>query len=353
MSTLHRHLFSIAFTKWAMVLFIGLFLILLGEFIGNMGWYLDVIAEGRGIHFLYYLAFRFPSYMAAWLPISVAVAVLLTAWPMLRQGTLVALCAAGIPLRRIFTSTLVLSLIIGLMGFLLQDQVIPRMNPEAKLAKTRMDGQLQFNQSVTRTVGWHDGDHFWAAQYARPEDGEYYNIAVFSTRTSAPRATVMIADALIWKNGQWELTRPVIVANDVDPVKKLAQASVTEAGFTLTRSAKSLIEYLKQDKNRTSDQLLAVQSDNAWGYIVLRASFGLLPLLCLLFSLPGFVRLDGRHHLGSALARAFIWAIIPLIGYWLLSRVLISNSTYVFTGASVVLGGLLSAGLWRWWTMRL
>ena len=72
----------------------------------------------------------------------------------------------------------------------------------------------------------------------------------------------------------------------------------------------------------------------------------------LFFALPGFIRLEGRNNLGLALGRSAAWMIVPLVGYWVLARILISNSTHVFIGTAVVLGGLLAVGLWRWWTMR-
>jgi lipopolysaccharide export LptBFGC system permease protein LptF len=353
MKTLHRHILSLAFARWAMVLFIGLFLILLGDFIGNIGRYLEALEKGRGEHVLFYFVLRFPGFLAAWLPVSAAAAALLTAWPMLRQGTLVALCAAGIPVRRVYGSLLGLSIAIGLLGFVLQDQAIPRLDPEAKLAKAVMLGGLKSGETVTRTVGWHDGGHFWCAQYARPEEGLYENIAVFSSLTNNRRNAILIADKLQWKNNAWEVTRPVLLNDDIQPAVTAQQTTLAALGLHLQTDAATLIERLKQDKNRTSDQLLNVHAENAWGYILLRISFGLLPLLCLIFALPSFLRLEGRHNLGNALGRAFMWMVIPIVGYWVLSRILVSNSTYVFTGTAIVLGGLLISGGWRWWMMRL
>ncbi len=353
MKTLHRHILSLAFARWAMVLFIGMFLILLGDFIGQMGRYLEALEKGRGEHVIIYFVLRFPGFLAAWLPVSAAAAALLTAWPMLRQGTLVALCAAGIPVRRIYASLLGLSIAIGLLGFVLQDQVIPRLELEAKLAKARMRGSLEYNQNVTRAVGWHDSDHFWCAQNAQPEGGLYQNVAVFSSIKNNRRNAILLADTLQWKNNTWEVIRPVMMIDDVKPAVIAERATLSSLGFNLQTDAAALIERLKQDKNRTSNELLEVQAENAWGYILLRISFGLLPLLCLIFALPSFLRLEGRHNLGSSLARAFMWMVIPLVGYWVLSRILVSNSTYVFTGTAIVLGGLLTSGGWRWWMMRL
>jgi len=349
---LYSYTLSQAFTRWAMLLFIGLFLIHLGDLIGFSNDYIAAMGEGRGVYVLHYFALRFPGFLAAWLPVSVAAAALLTAWPMLRQGTLVALCAAGIPVRRMFSSLLFLGLAIGVLGFVLKDQVIPRLDQEAKFARDRMAGILKLNQSVSRSVGWHDNGMFWCAQNALPEDGLYQQVAVFGDTGARHRGLLVMADALTWRNGAWLLLNPVVVESYHTPVKTRPEVGLAELGLSMGVDAPTLVERLKQDRNRPSDELFAVGSENAWGYLMLRICFGLLPLLCLMFALPGFIRMEGRNHLGIQVMRALAWMAVPLIGYWVLSRILVSNSTYVISGTAVVLGGLACIGTWRWWTMR-
>lgn len=352
MSTLHRHILALGFTRWAMLLFIGLFLMHLGEFIARNGDYISAVAAGRGAFLLQYFALRFPGYLAIWLPISAATAALLTAWPLLRQGTLVALCAAGIPVRRVFASLIGLALGIGVLAFALQDQAIPRLDIEAKFAQQRMVGKLELNQTISRTLGWPDGELFWCAKDAVPEEGHYDQLAVFGASGARHRGLLLIADSLFWRDGVWHLRNAALISDYHSPLQLRPECTLAEAGLRLGVDAATLVEKVKQDRNRTSDQLFAVHSENAWGYLMLRLCFGLLPVLCLLFALPGFIRLEGRHNLGSQIARSLAWMAVPILGYWLLSRILISNSTYVITGTSVVLGSLFGAGGWRWWTMR-
>ena len=352
MTILHRYALSLAFTRWAMLLFLGLFLIHVGDFVAMSGDYVDALGAGRAGDLAAYFALRFPRFMAIWLPVSVAAAALLTAWPMIRQGTLVALCAAGIPVRRVFTSLLALALGVGLLGFALQDQVIPRVDPEAQYARARMLGKLELGQSVSRTLGWHDAGLFWCAQRAFPEEGRYERVAVFGNGEAHHQRAAVMADALMWKEGGWWLKRPVVVGSYHLPVTIREECPVGDVGLRLSVDRDTLVERVKQDRHRTSDQLFAVRSDNALGHVLLRGCFGLLPLLCLLFALPGFIRLEGRNNLGLALGRSAAWMLVPLLGYWMLSRILISNSTHVFIGTTLVLGGLLAVGLWRWWTMR-
>jgi lipopolysaccharide export LptBFGC system permease protein LptF len=109
MSTLDRYIFGAACSRWALVLVLGIFLAYLGDFIASMGDYLGAIAAHRGLLFLQYSIIRFPSVLVSWLPLSVAVAALLTVTPMIRQGTLVALSAGGLAPRRIFRSLLLLA----------------------------------------------------------------------------------------------------------------------------------------------------------------------------------------------------------------------------------------------------
>jgi lipopolysaccharide export LptBFGC system permease protein LptF len=352
MSILHRHTFSLGFTRWAMLLFLGLFLMHVGDFVALSGDYVSAMGAGRWADLFAYFALRFPRFLAAWLPISVAAAALLTAWPMIRQGTLVALCAAGIPVRRIFTSLLVLAAGVGLLGFALQDQVIPRVDPETRFAQARMLGKLELNQSVGRTLAWHDSGLFWCAKTAFPEDGRYEQVAIFGDTGAQHRGALVMADALFWREGGWWLKKAVVVNDYHSPVAVREECRVTEVGLRLNVDLPTLVERLKQDQHRTSDQLFAVHSDNALGYVMLRACFGLLPLLCLLFAMPGFIRLEGRNNLGLAIGRSVAWMVVPLLGYWVLSRILISNSTYVLTGTAIVLGSLIGVGAWRWWTMR-
>ena len=149
------------------------------------------------------------------------------------------------------------------------------------------------------------------------------------------------------------LNHPVVAKNYFTPSRIIAECTLAEVGLHMSVDAATLVEQLKQDRARTSDQLFAVHSENSWGYLMLRICFGLLPFLCLVFALPSFVRLEGVNLLGSALGRSVMWMIVPILGYWLLSRILISNSTYVISGTALVLGCLISVGSWRWWTMRL
>ena len=61
---------------------------------------------------------------------------------------------------------------------------------------------------------------------------------------------------------------------------------------------------------------------------------------------------DGAYVNARFLITARYCRVVPILGYWLLSRIMVSNGTHVIAGTVVVLGGLISVGGWRWWTMR-
>lgn len=353
MTTLDRFILREAFIRWALVLGIGVFLIILGEFIGKIGRYLDALNNGRGWAVGEFLLLRFPELMALWLPVSVAVAAMLTAWPMLRQGTLVALSAAGLPTRRIFAVLIALAVAVGALGFVLRDQVVPRLTEPAERAWDKVSGRLKDGEVKPRSVGWREGDRFWIARWAVPERGDFRQLAVFPVSGAWGGGTLLIADRLQWSDGAWSLTGvQALTAPGAEP-QRFAACPPERIGLSIAGGPDALADRVTIDARKTSDELFRARADRARSTLALRIYFALLPLLCLLFALPGFVRLEGRNNLGASLARALGMTAIPLAGSWVLGRLLVSHGTHAFTACLAVAGVLLVAGGWRWWRMRL
>ena len=352
MRILDRHLFALAFSRWALVLLLGVFLIALGEFVGNMGQYLGVIAARRGLLLAEYFLLRFPEFLATWLPLSAPVAGLLTAAPMLREGTLIALAASGVAPRRIFASLLVLALGVGGLGFLLKDQIIPRLDPVAEEVSRRMAGKREAEVERPRAVGWRSGNYYWCAQESWPEEGEYRKLAVFGAQGAKVPSAMLLADRLAWRDGRWLLAN-VVLAQENLPLIRRTSCPVAELGLAIDDDREALAIRLKPDFQKTSDELVGAKAGRAWGLINLRIAFALLAPLCLLFALPGFIHLDSRAHPGLALAQAMLFTLIPLGAHGLLSRLLISVGPHTTWLSLAVAGALLVSGCWRWWTMRL
>ena len=141
MKTLDRHLVSIGLQRWALVLFLGTFLVMLGDFIAQVGAYIQALFSARWWLFLLYEAVRLPSFVATWLPLSTLVAAMLTAAPLINQGTLTALGAAGIAPARVFRTFVLLAILTGLTSFVIADQLTPRLAPLAERLNLAMEGK--------------------------------------------------------------------------------------------------------------------------------------------------------------------------------------------------------------------
>ena len=353
MKTLDRFILREAFTRWALVLGIGMFLIMVGEIIGKMGRYIEAFSKGRAWSVAEFLLLRFPELLATWLPVSVAVAALLTAWPMLRQGTLVALSASGLPPRRIFSVLIVFAIGVGGLAFVLRDQVVPRLIEPMDNAWERMSGRLRAGEIPPRSVGWREGDRFWCARLAKPEIGEFHQLAVFPASGAWGGGTVAIIDHMTWTSGAWTLTGvQAITAPGTEPLT-LAACPPERIGLSIVGGPEAITDRVTIDARKTSDELFNSRADKARSTLALRTYFALLPLLCLLYALPGFIQLEGRNRPGAVLARTLALTAVPLVGSWVLGRLLVSHGTHALTACLMVAGILMLIGGWRWWTMRL
>ena len=351
MKILDRSVIEAAFTRWALVLLLGIFLIFIGDFIGKMGDYIGAIAHGRGLFLLEYYLYRFPEFMTIWLPLSTAVAGLLTAAPMLREGTLVALAAAGIAPRRVFNGMLLLAVGVGALGFVLKDQVNPRLVQLAELSRQRMVGSLKADEENARSVGWRDGGHFWAVMQAWPDAGEYRQLGVFGEGGARTESTMLVADRLFWRDGEWRLTNAVVVHGSA--LERHPECTVAETGIVLAPAPDQLAVLLKSDNGKTSSELLDSHVSKAWGKIDLRISFALLAPLCLIFALPGFIRFDRRGNIATLIISALGYTLIPIVAHGLLVRLLVSSSVNAAALSIAVITALFIMGGWRWWRMRL
>ncbi|MBA3937402.1 MAG: LptF/LptG family permease [Planctomycetes bacterium] len=351
MKILDRNVIEAAFTRWALVLLLGIFLIFIGDFIGKMGDYIGAIAHGRSLFLIEFYLYRFPEFMTIWLPLSTAVAGLLTAAPMLRQGTLVALAAAGIAPRRVFTGMLLLAVAVGALGFVLKDQVNPRLARLAELSRQRMVGSLKADEERARSVGWQEGDHFWAVMQAWPDVGEYRQVGVFGADGARTESTMLLAERLFWRDDAWRLAEAVVVHSST--IDRHQECTVAEAGIALTPDPDQLAVLLKSDNDKTSSELLASHANKAWGKINLRISFALLAPLCLLFALPGFIRFDRRGNIATLIISSLGYTLIPIVAHGLLVRLLVSSTVNAAVLSVVVIVALFMVGAWRWWRMRL
>ncbi len=348
--TLDRHLASLGASRWAVLLFLGTFLIVLGDFIGDLGTYLGALASTRWWLFLIYEVIRLPAFVLTWLPLSTVVAAMLTAALMIGQGTLTALGAAGIAPTRIFRPFIVLALLTGVVSLILADQVVPRLSPLVERVELALKttGDVDLRHDRQRAAGWRSGDTVWSAAKSSPATGTYANVAVFRSDRSR---RMLNAGSLRWVDGAWLLSNVVLVEGDT--LRSYPTATPAAMGLTLTQSKHELAEALRADDSRTSDELFAAGAQRRWQIISLRLATALLPLLCLLYGLPRFVRWRDKSHLGVTGAKSLLWALVPLLIIGLLARLLVSAGAQPVFLAAGVLGGTLVCGWLRWRHMRL
>lgn len=345
-ATLDRVMAREALGRWLLALLLGTGLVLLGDFIANMGFYLGVLGSRRWWMFFAYYGCLLPGFVATWLPLSVLVSAMLAAAPMLRQGTLMALSGAGIAPARAFRPFLGLGLAAGLAAFALGDQVVPRLEPAAQRLHAGMKLRHAWLHQA-RAVGWRCGGTMWTTAAALPEAGDFGMITAFHDR---PRR-VVVADALHWEAGAWQLRDIDVVEGDRH--RRIPYCDPLELGLELDLDLRGLADHLRPDAHRTSDELAAAGSPRFREVLSSRLSWALLPLLCLLYGLPRFLRWEDRGRLAMAGAAATVLAAAPIAVAGVLGRLLVSTAARPELLAAGVMGGALAIGWLRWRRMRL
>lgn len=351
MTVLDRLVAVSGLRRWMLVLGLGTFLVLLGDFVAQMGFYLGAITSGRGGVFLRYYGCLLPSFLGTWLPLSVLVAAMFTAGPMLRQGNLMALSAAGIPPRRAFRAFLVLAVVAVLGAFAIADLAVPRLGPAADRAYAALKQDLRMlHGSRFRTVAWRDGDTRWSSMIALPEVGAYFH--VYALRPIAGGGWHCVrARTMAWKEEGWRLEDVDVAQADVH--QALAACSPSAAGLELSSDGWKLAEVLRPDSSRSSEELYRTGSPRFSQVLCNRLAWSLLPLLCLLYGLPGFIRFADRLRPGAAVVRSLFWALLPVACLGVLSRLLVSAGAHPWPLSIGICGALLVFGWLRWVRMRL
>lgn len=347
LSVLSRFMIRQGVSTWLAVLFIGTFLVVMGQFLNRLGLYVRAVAM-KPMELLTFFAASLPEFIALWLPLSVGAAALLVAAPLLRRGNLMALSASGIPLRRVFTPFLLIALVACAAKAVLDDQVVTRLSPvvaahEAAMKERRSHGRPQ-------PAGWRSEGAFWLSHRAQPAAGTYDTVAAF--RGSPEHGSALLAAGLRHDPERaWVLTDVLEVAPD-GRRRAFAEMSVDELGWGPLPSPEQLSLTLLPDRIKTSDQLLRSDSPLADKFLVARGLTALTPLFALLLALPGFVRFENRHRLATALVGSALLLAVPLVVVAVANRAILSNQGQPLITAGITAIALLAVGGWRWWHMR-
>jgi lipopolysaccharide export LptBFGC system permease protein LptF len=347
-NTLDRHLVSLGLGRWGLVLFLGTFLILFCDFIGGVGGYLAALGSSRWWLFLLFELVRLPGFLLLWLPLATLVAAMLTAAPLIGQGTLTALCSAGVPLSRIFRVFVALAVFSVGVSFVLNDQTVTRLSSFVDRVNLAMEGKSTLHADRARAVGWRTADAVWSAADALPATGVFGHVAAFRSDRSR---CMLTAQQLTWHEGAWQLTQVVVVEGEQR--RELASATPAEVGFALTQDLPTLANALRADDSRSSDELFAAGASRRWQILCGRIAVALLPLLCLLYGLPRFLVWNDRTRLAVVGFQAALWALIPIAAIGLLGRLLVSAGAQPVFLALGILGAVFAFGVLRWRRMRL
>ena len=143
----------------------------------------------------------------------------------------------------------------------------------------------------------------------------------------------------------------VVVEGDVQ--KAFVQARPSDLGFDLKFTREALVNILRADDSRTSDELIGARAKRRYQILSYRIAVAMLPLLCLLYGLPRFVRWTDRSRLPVVGAKAVVWALVPMLTVGLLARFLVSAGAQPVFLAVGVLGVLSVLGWLRWRRMKL
>jgi hypothetical protein len=328
-----------------------------------MGFYLAALFSERWWLCLLYIACQIPAFLATWLPLSVLVAAMFTAGPMLRQGTLMALCAAGIPPSRIFRSFLLIGVVAGFAAAILADQAVTRCEPLSEQLKGRIkywhlrEGLRsqavaknippQFVTVPARVVGWAAGGDQWVAVQALPEAGYYAKVAV-SERVGGRLVT---AERMSWTADGWKLEDVDVLTGD--HLTRFTSVAPAALGLILDEDQAGLAQRVRPDTSRTVAELHATDSPRTLAILCQRLAAGLLPLLGLVYGLPRFVRWESRGKLAVPALQAVAFALIPAAGLAIMGRLMIATGHRVEFIAVGMVGCLIALGWLRWRLMRL
>jgi lipopolysaccharide export LptBFGC system permease protein LptF len=346
MSVLDHHLGTLAVVRWAQALVLGTGLLLLGDLIARLGFLLRALGRGQGLDVLQHYAVRTPEMLALWLPVAPLVAGMLTAAPMRRDGTLVALCAAGLAPARIYRGLLMVGVASGIVAWALADRLLPALAPRAEAVEARLDGDLSGGAARARAAGWRTAQGQWSAAAAYPGQGRYAGIAV---RTVRPERLV-VAERMEWSAAGWTL-HGVLVIQD-QRTRTMAWAAPAALGLEPPPPRDDLATGLRPVRDIPGHEL-RLDRRQGQAEAVSRLLRGLLPAAVLAWGLATFLSAYGRRHPGMAVAMALAAAAGPVVLVLVTDRLLLASRTPVAVLGLTAAALLILPTWWRWRSMRL
>jgi lipopolysaccharide export LptBFGC system permease protein LptF len=351
LSVLTRLMLGQGISTWIAVLFIGTFLVVLGQVIGRMGVFVRALTR-RPREMTEFLVFSLPDFVGMWLPMSVGAAALLVAAPMLRRGNLMVLSASGIPLRRVFAPFLLIAVTASVCKFVIDDQLSTRLGPIVSEREESMYVRDSTSNRRDPPAGWRTEQAFLLSGNANHEQGIFESFAAFAGKSG--QGTALLAKALRWggdEDPRWHLDQAVEVS--AQGQRRDLGETTTDIPAWLGLPSLAAVELsLVPDRIKTSNQLVASNAPLGFHIILSRIMTAMTPFLGLLLALPPFVRFENRNRLGKTLATSCLLLVMPVVVVALANRAILSNQGQPLLTACAVLGLLGGIGGWRWVRMR-
>lgn len=268
----------------------------------------------------YYLL-SLPQMISPLLPFAAVGGVLLALSPVLKRGEFCALWASGLSPRRIVLAPLFLSLCVGLLLWVVVDQLEPRLQPRSRVVRAALTGRIQggrtWENPATKT-------HWMAERFllatgqaplirdvkiAPPKDDSLLMVCADQLTLSATEGWILQGSVVaIRRQNDGRTTR---VVSD-----RLPCTGVLELPEKRTAFAELLVNQRSFDSLALWDRLSDAHPAQARTF---RAEiFGrflkmLLPLACVMAAIPVFVRFENRQRLTLAAIQALAMSALPAI----------------------------------------
>ena len=202
MSILQRYLARLLISRWLLIVFILVALVLMLDLMANGD---DVVAsEGARLKsLLRYMALRLPIVFARLFPYTLLLAALITLVGLTLRRELVAIMAAGISQARLMAAVAPVAVLLAAMGFIVTDQLSTRATEELRawgVGDYARDG----DSSAVRPLWLHEGTHVIRIGFAG-QRGILEDIAVFEHDVSGSLTAKLNAPRAVHESGTWWL----------------------------------------------------------------------------------------------------------------------------------------------------
>src|SRR5260221_9418963 len=167
-----------------------------------------------------YILMRAPGTIAAYLPISVLLAMLLTLSELSYRNETTALWAAGLSPVRLVVLLLPLATLIGGLNFLLNDSAIPAASPVLRDWGIADYGKEKLKLSERDPIWMRAGNDILRAASASSDSQGLQNIIIFRRDTEGLLSEQIYADSANLEDGRWTLHNVLVYyAGNEEPSK--------------------------------------------------------------------------------------------------------------------------------------